>query len=187
LRPDCKSCANKRLKTWYAENSEHRKVATRLYRITHTEQIRVRQKEWRLENSVRIKKKNREYYANNAEQIKRRVREWEENNPERVRELKRKWNRRHPEVKRVAVETRRARKKGAAGSYSSADVVLQLASQKGLCWWCGKAVGERYHVDHRIPLSRDGSNGPENICIACPECNLSKGNKLPHEWNGRLL
>jgi 5-methylcytosine-specific restriction endonuclease McrA len=41
-----------------------------------------------------------------------------------------------------------------------------------------------------IPLDRGGSNGPENIVIACPECNHSKHNKLPHEWNGsggRLL
>jgi 5-methylcytosine-specific restriction endonuclease McrA len=40
-----------------------------------------------------------------------------------------------------------------------------------------------------VPLSRGGSNGPENIVIACPTCNLAKKDKMPHEWpeGGRLL
>jgi len=68
-----------------------------------------------------------------------------------------------------------------------ADVELQKRSQNGLCWWCGDPHGDNYEVDHRIPLSRGGTNWPENICIACFDCNRSKHNKLPHEWIGRLL
>jgi 5-methylcytosine-specific restriction endonuclease McrA len=66
----------------------------------------------------------------------------------------------------------------------------QYKAQRAKCYWCGINVGNVYHVDHVIPLSRGGSNGPENIVIACPHCNLSKSNRLPHEWegnNGKLL
>ena len=37
-----------------------------------------------------------------------------------------------------------------------------------------------------IPLAKGGSNGPENIVIACAPCNLKKNAKLPHEFSDRL-
>jgi len=84
-------------------------------------------------------------------------------------------------------QVRRARIKGVGGEHTVKDIEIQYKSQKGLCWWCGKSVGDNYHIDHRIPLSKGGDNSASNICISCPTCNLSKGNKLPHEWNGRLI
>lgn len=73
-------------------------------------------------------------------------------------------------------------------SYTQEDVEMHLRTQKHRCWWCGVKLKEiNYHVDHRIPLSRGGSNKADNICITCADCNLHKYNKLPHEFNGRLL
>lgn len=89
--------------------------------------------------------------------------------------------------RRARAAIQHSKRRNAAGRYSSADVRLLLRSQKGLCWWCGKPAGENYEVDHRIPLSRGGSNYPENLCISCFDCNRSKHDKLPQEWNGRLL
>lgn len=83
---------------------------------------------------------------------------------------------------------RRALKRNSTGTHSGADIALLFKTQNGVCWWCGSALDpDNYHVDHRIPLARSGSNAPENLCITCPTCNLSKGDKLPQEWNGRLL
>lgn len=89
--------------------------------------------------------------------------------------------------RRVRSAVMRRKRANAPGSYTTTDVQLLLHTQKGLCWWCGKPHGENYEVDHRIPLSRGGTNWPDNICIACFDCNRSKHNKLPHEWIGRLL
>lgn len=72
------------------------------------------------------------------------------------------------------------------GNYTSDDIRILFKSQMGLCWWCEKPL-EKYHIDHRIPVSRGGNSNPENLCLACPHCNMSKNNKLPQEWNGRLL
>jgi 5-methylcytosine-specific restriction endonuclease McrA len=65
----------------------------------------------------------------------------------------------------------------------------QYKNQCGKCYYCHIKVGQTYHVDHIIPLSKGGSNGPENLVISCPRCNHRKQDKLPHEWpeGGRLM
>jgi 5-methylcytosine-specific restriction endonuclease McrA len=75
----------------------------------------------------------------------------------------------------------------ARGSHTADDIEAIYASQKGRCYWCQERVGKDYHVDHRIPMSRGGTNNPDNIVIACPHCNQSKKDKLPHEWAGQLF
>lgn len=89
--------------------------------------------------------------------------------------------------KRAKAVRRKRNMKLAGGHVSAADIRLQVKSQKNKCWWCGKTIGDEYHIDHVLPISRGGSNNPNNIVISCPKCNLSKGDKLPTEWIGRLL
>lgn len=109
-------------------------------------------------------------------------------NQERYSEASRQYRRLHPDKKRAETQRYRARKASADGSHTAADIKAQLAAQGNRCWWCSERIsGNGYHVDHRIPLYRDGSNGPENIVIACPTCNLSKNARMPWEFNGRLL
>lgn len=69
----------------------------------------------------------------------------------------------------------------------SADIQALLTSQRFRCWWCGALVSDDYHVDHRVPLSRGGTNDVGNLCITCPSCNLHKSDKMPWEFNGRLV
>jgi hypothetical protein len=81
----------------------------------------------------------------------------------------------------------RRRKAKGKGRFSRADVELHYRSQRGRCWWCGQSLNDSYHVDHRVPLKLGGKNTPENICLACPECNLKKGAMMPGEFCGRLI
>jgi 5-methylcytosine-specific restriction endonuclease McrA len=96
------------------------------------------------------------------------------------------WSRAHPDVGAAKSRNRKARKNAADGSHSAVDVRVQYVRQKGRCYWCHKKVGHSYHVDHVMPIVKGGSNGPENIVIACPFCNESKGAKHPMEWAGVL-
>jgi 5-methylcytosine-specific restriction endonuclease McrA len=42
------------------------------------------------------------------------------------------------------------------------------------CRWCGKPT--RHPVlDHVIPVSRGGTDDPDNLCTACPDCNQRRG------------
>jgi len=49
--------------------------------------------------------------------------------------------------------------------------------QSGMCAYCGDKVGLNYHVDHIDPIKLGGANTVDNIAIACPACNMSKGSK----------
>lgn len=53
------------------------------------------------------------------------------------------------------------------------------------CQYCG-AYAVNLQCDHVIPISRGGSNDPENLVTACQRCNQSKHNKTPDEWRGGL-
>lgn len=46
----------------------------------------------------------------------------------------------------------------------------------GICACCGKKLTPAtMTVDHLIPRIRGGSNGPENLCALCYDCNQKKG------------
>jgi 5-methylcytosine-specific restriction endonuclease McrA len=106
--------------------------------------------------------------------------------PDKHRECCRAWAERNPEQAQSYYRNYRALKHDANGTHTTEDIADQYARQNGKCYWCGTRVGDSYHVDHVIPLSRGGGNGPENLVIACPTCNFSKNARLPHEWSDKL-
>ena len=107
-------------------------------------------------------------------------------NPEKHRLRRLAYKREHPEEHRAYTLNRQARKAGNGGGHTGEDVRAQLERQGGRCFYCRKKV-DAYHEDHVIPLAKGGSNGPENLVIACPTCNLRKGAKHPMDFCGRLL
>jgi len=118
-------------------------------------------------------------------------------NADVFRQYGREYAKQFPEMARLSTARRRARKLAADGEYSASDIQLQFKAQGGRCWWCGKKLKLTvkhntrtrigYDVDHRIPLTKGGSNDPSNLVLACPSCNSSKRDRLPSEWIGRLL
>jgi 5-methylcytosine-specific restriction endonuclease McrA len=98
------------------------------------------------------------------------------------------WWAANPDAMRAAAARRRAKKRSVGGTHTPADIAFKFESQKGRCYWCQQELESgKFHVDHIIPISKGGPNGPENICCACPSCNLKKHNKMPHEFAGRLF
>ncbi|WP_371930116.1 HNH endonuclease [Bradyrhizobium sp. CCGUVB1N3] len=55
--------------------------------------------------------------------------------------------------------------------------------QDGHCFYCAADLSATaWTVDHLIPLIRGGSDGPENIVVACPSCNFRKADRTPEEF-----
>lgn len=142
-------------------------------------------------------------YCKLCENARRRRRHRE--NPEKRKEAKRNYHHRHPERVYAAVarwrknnpekaalgfvatnHRRRARLREAAGTFTPADLRELRKLQHGRCGYCGILMtGKGLHqetVDHVIPLSRGGSNAPDNLVLACRSCNARKGRMTGHEF-----
>lgn len=85
------------------------------------------------------------------------------------------------DYKRISNFKRRALTLAAEGSHTVEDVLDLKISQNNRCFYCRNFLSD-YHVDHKIPLSRGGSNYKINLCIACPTCNMAKHNKTDIEF-----
>ena len=139
------------------------------------------------------KLRTQRYRAKYPEKNRDRQRAYRRDHVEQCREYNRGYRRRHPDRDLASVHKRRGFKRGNGGTYTPDDIRAQVLMQTNSrgelhCWWCDCVImNDVYHIDHRIPLSRGGANSPENLCIACPTCNLRKQDKLPQEWIGRLL
>lgn len=158
LDAHCKDC---RKKQWADMSPQKRAEIKRL------------NAEWARKNRAAINARKRSYYHKTPSVFRKRSLEWQRDNPLKVR---------------AREARRRARLTKAEGNFTKADIKLQYKSQRGRCWWCQSDLEEQgYHIDHLVPLVQGGSNKPENLVLACPSCNCSKGGKMPHEWGDRLL
>jgi len=174
----CKSCRREygRLhkRPYTKERAEYNRTYLRAYCATHKKQ----KAEY-----------DRAYRAANKDKINERIAQWFAVHKSKAAEYRRKTYHKNKEVYRAIKLRYRARKTEAEGTYTADDIKRQYKAQKGKCYYCSCKVGDNYHVDHIIPLSRGGSNWPDNLVIACPSCNTSKRDKMPYEWarGGRLL
>lgn len=190
-----------------------RRERNRLYMLRYTtekrndpqyrERRRQIEREWRENNRERDRELKRRYEQTHHEEKLERGRIYRATHKEEIRERGRAYNEAHRDKKRaysqqylilhrdkVKAHThrRRAMKKGAEGSHLRFDAPVQLKRQKGKCYYCQCKL-DKYHIDHVIPLSRGGSDHPDNKVLSCPHCNQTKSAKLPHEFTkgGRLL
>ena len=54
-----------------------------------------------------------------------------------------------------------------------------LFRDSSTCQYCGRRPPEVIlHVDHRIPVSKGGTNELENLLAACEDCNLGKSDRF---------
>lgn len=145
------------------------------------EREKARSSEYYLKNKESISEKRKARYAANRERELERNKKWRSLNLEKSRAICRQWAKDNPLAMRAIVAKRRALLRGATGKYTKPDVLYLLKSQEGICAACSCALSS-YHVDHIIPLSRGGSNGPDNIQLLCPTCNRRKSDRTMSEW-----
>jgi 5-methylcytosine-specific restriction endonuclease McrA len=146
------------------------------------EKNRVIAKRWIAANQERSRENARRWREENRERHRAATRRWHLENRERDRENARTWLASHPVDRRGNARRYRARKRGATVGDIPCDAEHQLLGfQRGRCAYCHAPLTD-YHVDHIIPLARGGAHSWENLVLACPPCNLSKGDKLVEEW-----
>ena len=197
----------------YAANIEKRREKNRRYYQENIEKQRERARArakflhetgTRKRDNVKEREYCKKWKAKNRERIAEynaiHVPEWHKKNPNWWSEY---YSKNKEEVKARAA-TQQARRKGASGTYTVADVNKLFEAQCGLCAFyaaCGnkitKSGPEKYQVDHIEPLcpkdkSRSpGTNDPSNLQLTCAACNSKKRAKDPYVFTqaheGRLF
>lgn len=177
----CKQCKSANNRKRYEENSE---------------KVKEKNRKWRSENPKRAKELARKRYEANPEREKERKRKWKEANQwreketnrkwreanlERHKELSRKWKEANPDKTAANNHKRRARKSNADGTATAEQIKARFQYHENRCYYCGDSESG-LHIEHRIPLSRGGSNWPANLVPSCPTCNLSKHAKTEKEF-----
>jgi 5-methylcytosine-specific restriction endonuclease McrA len=127
----------------------------------------------------RERARHRAYYARSAQ---RRINKVEQST---------RWRKQNPleyALKLKASDANIASKKhGCLGKLRVRDI-RSLILDPFVCYYCSipltKVPGDRsiWQIDHRIPLSKGGSNTTANIVASCAFCNISKGDKIVRKY-----
>lgn len=75
-----------------------------------------------------------------------------------------------------------ANQKAAEGEYSQVDIEKIRLTLKDKCFYCSQPLNGGGEKDHMTPLSKGGTNWPDNITLACLTCNRDKHDKTAKEF-----
>jgi 5-methylcytosine-specific restriction endonuclease McrA len=185
------TCAIERASKWARANPEACRARDKRHREKYPEQGTARKARWLIDPDNRGKQRGwvRRWRANNVEAAREAHREWRDANLDYDRERKRQYWRDNPEQAREACRRRRALLASAAGSHTVEEILALLDKQGGICVGpgCGADIMESWTVDHKIPLTREGSDDVGNLQLLCHPCNCSKNDRTMDEWRGRRI
>jgi hypothetical protein len=163
---------NSRVRARYWENVEHN---------------RQMQRDWRRNNPDKQSQYDRTWRLKNMDAQAQMCANWRAANPD----YRSKWKKANPDRLKTYDSRRRSKKSQSTEQHKPGELAAIRAAQtdkKGrlICWKCGKPIIDTPHLDHWIPLDKDGSNGSGNLHFMHAKCNLEKGAKMPAEI-GRLI
>ncbi len=170
-----KGSCNARAKAWRADNLEHSAEYKRKYQAENVALIHVARRNKYIRSRDRVIEKSRLWAKANPERRAEITSSWKENNQQRTRDLDR---------------TAKARRRSAAGSHTADEANAIRTKQKNKCIYCKCKLNKVAHLDHIIPLSKGGTNWPDNLQWLCAPCNLDKRAKDPIDYaqsQGMLL
>jgi 5-methylcytosine-specific restriction endonuclease McrA len=142
--------------------------------------------DWVLDNAKRSEKPKSEaskaagkrYYEKNREAVKARANARPKNE---VVQYKRKYKVANPELYKALVSVRKRRHRAATPKWVTTEQKLAMRQLYLQAMELTKLTGERYVVDHIVPLISDevcGLHVPWNLRVITQEENLKKSNKL---------
>lgn len=140
--------------------------------------------------SEKWKEISKKAHKKNPEIGRKAYKKYRENNPEKVKEAMYNWCAKGSETYKLWAKRMRAKRRAAlnnAEGHFTQDDILELKQlQKNKCYYCGCSLNDNYHVDHKRPLSKGGSNWPKNLAVTCPLCNLRKNDMTEQEFIKKL-
>ena len=135
----------------------------------NAEKAREAMRRWWERHPEAHRAENAAYYARHAERLKRRI--WE-------------YHRANPAIVRAKAQKHRALRLAAEGAFTADEWKELVAAFDGRCAYCREVA--KLEPDHRVALSRGGSNRIENVLPACRRCNARKHRMSEAEFRARL-
>lgn len=186
----------------YQEHREEIRTQHTQYRKIHQEEINARRRQYYQEDRDSRRTQHLRFYREHHEEMLAKAARYRNTHREEIYKRQKQSHQRrralHLAQKRVYKQRRRARLRSLEGTLTVQQITGKLQAQKHACYYCFRKFEQRkdrtyiYHLDHTIPISRTDftpRNDASYVVLACPHCNQSKNDKLPHEWadGGRLF
>lgn len=174
----CRTCNSILGKAWAVANKDK----IRDYYLANREMFLAKAAKQREDFKEELPAYRRQYREKNRDKLRAKDLAYRQRqDPEERRRKKLVWQRANPDMVRAGKARRRC---VGGGGFTAKDVAVLFMEQQGLCAYCQISLDNLpYHVDHVVPLCKGGGNGVDNICLACPSCNLSKQGRLfGYEW-----
>lgn len=202
-----KQRVRERNKKYFQENKEKiyekRKVYNKQYNEGRKKRKNASWKKWYERNKEKVCKSQRDYYEKNKEEVLNKAKEYREDNRHLVNERSRISRLKHYDKEKQkernkqyylknpisVIESRhrrRARLNSASGHATKEQIQARFDYHGNKCYYCGDS-SSRLEIEHRIPLSRGGSNWPANIVPACKHCNNKKHTKTEREFKEKTM
>lgn len=174
----CKTCA----KAAQVERYQKEKEYYQAYRLANAAKTKETNAAWYQHNGDKVRKRKAEAYAANPDSFKERSSAWKASNPTKVRAIDIAWREANPSAVVSHRQNRRARKLHTEGRLSAGLAERLFKQQKGKCPCCAQPLGDRYHLDHIVPLALGGSNTDDNMQLLRSTCNHQKHAKDPIDF-----
>lgn len=170
-------------KLYCEQNKERIATLNKAYRDSHQDQLREYFKTYHRTNRAKKCAVSKAHYLANKPLHLAKAKKRRENNKAQVAAYFRRYDQERPETHRTAKRNYKARKKRAQGSFSPVQWLAKCSYWGWTCYLChAPLTPSTVHAEHRIPLSRGGTNWIANIAPSCVPCNLSKNNKTEAEY-----
>lgn len=194
----CRACFNEYYRQRSKDNPEQRREKERKYKENNPEKYEAKQRR----HHQRQKEQGKNKCINRNPETMKRAEEKRKTNPQRKAYERARWKLRqangyndkermkyhmNPIPKRLKANARRIKKVNAAGSHTLEQFMDKLKFHGFKCVYCEcELTLNTVTEDHRIPLSRGGTDFISNIVPACASCNSSKGAKTEQEYRDWL-
>ena len=150
-------------------------------------QCKICRKCWRDGRKAQRKIWAARHYRANRERLLEEQRRYREVNGEKFRAGLRKHYANNRDWYLERATRNKARRAGAEGTHTRAEVKRMYEDQGGLCAYCEVPLDGSFQVDHMMPLIRGGRNDWTNLAVSCAFCNNSKHAKTAEEFMAVLM
>ena len=165
------------------KTTEKQKESFKEYYQKNKEKLNILAKKNYEENKERRLEVRKEYVKNNPDKLAIQQKNWYLKNKEK-KLLNSSLYVKNNKLKHTLYNEKRrgVKNKTCDKSVTEIAILKMLKNQEEKCIYCKKNITDIFHIDHIIPLCRQGTHSIDNVQLLCPTCNYSKGDKNNEEF-----